>query len=86
MLDELCEGKDLQILWPDLWSSRVSLNARRRFYVVRTTGRFLTELIALLSMLYLTNVCLAQIVEHLVVVRNNKFEKFLRMCLYPNFR
>ena len=73
MLDELCEGKDLQIMLPDLRSSRVSLNARRRLYAVRTTRKFVTKLIALLSTLYLTTLCLAQIVEHLVVVRNNKF-------------
>jgi len=73
MLDELYEGKDLQIILPDLRSSRVSLNARQRLYAVRTTRKFLTKLIALLSMLYLTTLCLVQTVEHFVVVRNNTF-------------
>ena len=73
MLDELCEGKDLQIMLPGLWSSRVCLNARRRLYAVRTRSKFLTELIALLSMIYLTTLSLAQIVEHLVVMKINKF-------------
>jgi hypothetical protein len=73
MLDELCEGEDKQIMLPCLRSSRVSLKARRRLYAVRTTSKFLTELIALLSVLYLTTLCLAQTLEHLVEMRINKF-------------
>jgi hypothetical protein len=59
MLDELCEGKDMEKMLPSLQSSRVALKARRRLYVVGTTSKFLTELIALLSMLYLTILCSA---------------------------
>jgi hypothetical protein len=54
MLDELCDGEDMQIMLQGLRSSRVSLKARRKLYAVRTTSKFLTELIALLYMLYLT--------------------------------
>jgi len=83
MLDEMAEGEDMQIMLPCLQSSRVSLKARRRVYAVRTTSKFLTELIALLSVLYLTTLCLPHTVEHLVVMRINKFQKFLRVRLVP---